>query len=659
MPSSQRVGKARRKAAPRGNQSVSRLQSEGRWDLPKPLLAILDEHRYVFRLLPLLEAEAAKLKGNRKADYERMEDIMHYMTHFPDRYHHPKEDLIFERMSGLAPDAAAAVSRLRKDHRKMAEQGEALLAAIVSQRESPDRVKASKLADDLCYYARALRAHMSLEEAEILEPARRSLKERDWREIDRAIAPIIDPVFGERISARYLDLVQDYINDFISVSASGSVPVRRLEAVAIKLEQAFYALGELGQLPKELARIRVDLATARFRQFGDLFRVRDRAMLRAWIGETRAMRRESWSRMVDQLKEVVDAVTQPLENARSHSELSTITLHTEQEILSFQERPYQPSRSPRISWQAALMNLVSRMTIKQMMARGDLSDLERSERIQKQSKLVPPGTRVQAVAEPGFHAVWILPERQTSATRTILHLPGGAFVFPASDMHRMMLAKLAGNTQTRVMLVNYRLLPRHPFPAGLEDALAAYRYLLNNGVKPGEIAVSGDSAGGCLALAMMLALRDEGLPLPAAGALFSPLTDLSFSTAARRLNRWNDSILPSNRKMTDFGAYAGDAACDNPLVSPIYGTFHGFPPMFALVSSTETLLDDTLVVARKARAQGVDFKVEVWENLPHAWPVFSFIPESGMALERVADFYAQHLKISTESTSSGHLRRVV
>ncbi len=117
-------------------------------------------------------------------------------------------------------------------------------------------------------------------------------------------------------------------------------------------------------------------------------------------------------------------------------------------------------------------------------------------------------------------------------------------------------------------------------------------------------------------------------------------------------------MLPTRRKMGNYAMYAGDASCDDPLVSPIYGSFEGFPPMFALVSSTETLLDDTLVVARKARAQGVDFDVEVWENLPHDWPIFSFMPEANVAVQRLADFCSEHLSDNSEANSPGQLKLV-
>jgi acetyl esterase/lipase len=206
-----------------------------------------------------------------------------------------------------------------------------------------------------------------------------------------------------------------------------------------------------------------------------------------------------------------------------------------------------------------------------------------------------------------------------------------------------MLSQLAREAHCRGLLVNYRLAPEHPFPAGLEDAISAYRYLLDSGLSSDEIVVAGDSAGGGLTLSLLLALRDEGLPLPAAGAIISAMADLSFSTQSRLSNRWRDPLLSARRRTQDFNLYTGDTPLNDPLLSPIFGSFHGLPPLLAQVGGTEILLDDTLRVARKARAQGVDIEVEIWEGLPHDWHLFSFLPESTQALSRIAGFLRAHL----------------
>lgn len=653
MEPSKKIRKSPLKKPRKPRAAVTRLHSANRWDMPKPLLALVDEHKYVSRLLPLLETEATKLEQNKRADYDCLGDIMHYMVHFPDRYHHPKEDLLFDRMSGLAPDTAKTVAKLRRDHEKMAEQGPALLDRIIAQKSSRSAAKARELAAEIHLYVSSMRNHMKLEETAVFQPARHSLKEADWQQIDDAIKSINDPVFGEEISERYLKLMQRYINEFITVSASGSFPIRVIESTLGKMEQGIYTVAEMRHLPKLLAKSGSEISKARAKRLGNLAKVRDCAALLTWYRDGKEASKNDWREVVDQVRELLDSVSQPVDSEEMHSGLSTIKLRTEKEILSYQEKPYRPSRNPRTSWQAALINLLGRITIKPMMSRIDLDTINKGRRLKRKAGVVPPGTRVDPVDEASFHAIWIVPDDQPVTRRTILHLPGGGFFAPATDMHRTMLAKLASRTQSRGMLVSYRLLPDHPFPAGLEDALAAYRFLLNDGVRPEEIVISGDSAGGNLAMALLLAARDEGLPLPAACTLISPCTDMTFSIASRDTNRWKDPLLPSRNKTGTHDRYAGDFPLDHPLVSPVFGSFVGFPPMFAFVSSTETLLDDTLVVARKARAEGVDFEVEVWESLPHAWPIFSFLPEAVAAVERLGEFIGLHLDNSSEATHSG------
>ena len=126
--------------------------------------------------------------------------------------------------------------------------------------------------------------------------------------------------------------------------------------------------------------------------------------------------------------------------------------------------------------------------------------------------------------------------------------------------------------------------------------------------------------------------------MPAGGAMLSALSDLNFVAPSRTYNKWRDPLLPTGSTSEFFRFYAGEMARDNPLVSPIYGDYHGFPPMFAQVGSTEILIDDTLLIARKARLQGADFEVEVWEGMPHVWQVAGFLPESRRALVRMATF---------------------
>jgi len=619
-------------------------ESSDRSRLPDTLLAIVDEHRYIARLLNLLESEARNMQAARSADLQCAEDIMHYMVHFPDRYHHPKEDLIFDRMLNMDSDTASTVIALRKDHEQMASQAVQVLASIeklqhredvrlenqVDGSQAGDKQFEEKQVDEqqvgavLLHYVAALREHMALEERKVLRPAATSLSINDWQAIDREIAPIVDPVFGGRIKQRYVRLMQRYLNNFVAIADSGWFPIKVIESVGSKVEQLVYTIfGVLGLAKNAIVR---------------------------WLGGLRGRnpqsandsRELSEDSLFDQFRRIVKSSGKP-QTANTVEDISTISLHTDRELLAYQQAPFEPSKKIRTSWQAAVLNVFMRMTLKVLMRHIKIDKIKPDGPLRIKADYVPPGTVVEPVVGEDFMADWIRPEEPAGESGVVLHLPGGGFVTPASNKHRKMLGKLVCRTRRPVLLVSYRLLPEHPFPAGLEDALAAWRYLVAEGYRAEDIVLGGDSAGGTLALALMLALREEGQSLPCACMLLSPLTDLTFSTGSRASNRWRDPLLPSIRSGGAYEIYAGEHAIDDPLVSPVFGSFGGFPPTLALVSSSETLLDDTLIIARKARVQGVDFAVEIWHSLPHAWPIFSFLPESEMAVDRLVTFIGKSL----------------
>jgi acetyl esterase/lipase len=288
--------------------------------------------------------------------------------------------------------------------------------------------------------------------------------------------------------------------------------------------------------------------------------------------------------------------------------------------------------------------LLFRTTVKQLMAHLGTGPAAQLKKMKSLTDNVPPNVTAKDVEFNSFRARWIKPKGQAATKKTILMLPGGGFFFPASSWHTSMLASVCRKAKCQGLLVHYRLAPDHPFPAGLEDAVNAYKYLLEQGIAPEDIVLMGDSAGGGLSLSLLLAIRDEGLPMPKAATLISPLADLSFSTPSRDFNRWRDPMLPTRRKMEAFQLYTGDTPSDDPLLSPIYGDLSGLPPLYAHVSSTEILLDDTLRVARKARAAGVEVEVEVWEGLPHVWHLCAFMPESDKALTHIARFFKRQFK---------------
>jgi acetyl esterase/lipase len=222
---------------------------------------------------------------------------------------------------------------------------------------------------------------------------------------------------------------------------------------------------------------------------------------------------------------------------------------------------------------------------------------------------------------------------------TVLYLHGGGYYFCSPRTHRSIVFGLATRANAPVFSLDYRLAPEHRFPAALDDATAAYRYLIAEGTAPESIVIAGDSAGGGLALATLVALRDAGDPLPAGAVLFSPWTDLAATGASIVDNDGADPMFSGPAIAKAAKVYLGDMPATHPYASPVYADLRGLPPLFMMAGSTEVLLDDSRRVAANARAAGVDCELEVWKKMPHVWPIFApFIPEANRALDRAAAF---------------------
>jgi monoterpene epsilon-lactone hydrolase len=289
------------------------------------------------------------------------------------------------------------------------------------------------------------------------------------------------------------------------------------------------------------------------------------------------------------------------------------------------------------SWQCNVFNMLARASMKHSLR--TVMNLEGSLKAMKRVKRTLRPTQEFEHGGHRFQAQWVEPGTGSSQ-RAILYLPGGGFIAPPTERHLAMVSRLCEQADARALVVHYRLLPEHPFPAALEDSLAAYRYLLESGIGAADIAIAGDSAGGCLAFSTLFSLRDAGEALPAACAVLSPLTDLTFTGKSRVRNRYRDPLLAArepeliNRVLLPKGMKP-----DHPIACPLYGDFSGLPPVLAQVGSTEILLDDVLRVAPRARAQAVDFHVEVWPGAPHVFQLFEWLPEAREAIGRLAAFF--------------------
>ena len=248
---------------------------------------------------------------------------------------------------------------------------------------------------------------------------------------------------------------------------------------------------------------------------------------------------------------------------------------------------------------------------------------------------------------------WISPA-DAPEDKAVLYFHGGGFRIGSVASHRDLIAQIALASGCRVLAINYRLAPEYRFPAALDDAQAAYDWMLGQGFEPGNIAFAGDSAGGNLVLAAMLSLRDRWLPLPAAAVLMSPWTDLAATGRSYVSRAEADPIHQRPMILTLAKNYLGGQAdpCD-PLVSPLYADLHDLPPLLIQVGDRETVLDDSVVFAEKARAAGVDVNLEIWDGMIHVFQMFGVeLPEAHQAIASIAAFLDQHLHIKAERASS-------
>ncbi|MBL8968821.1 MAG: alpha/beta hydrolase [Spirochaetaceae bacterium] len=259
----------------------------------------------------------------------------------------------------------------------------------------------------------------------------------------------------------------------------------------------------------------------------------------------------------------------------------------------------------------------------------------------------------EAVDSGGVPAEWVLPrsvDKAEAAGQTILFLHGGSFNSGSPAVHRPVAADVAAAARSRVLVVDYRLAPEHPYPAAPEDAMAAYRWLLAQGTRPEDIVLLGDSAGGTLVLNLLLALRDSGSPLPAGAVCLSPCTDLALTGESWSSRAGRDVILERRKVERSVEIYLRGADPSSPLVSPLYAELGGLPPLLVQVGSEEVLLADSERLARKARAAGVAVELEIWEGMQHEWHFTAgFVPEARQALARIGDFaLSLRRKVSAE-----------
>ncbi len=251
---------------------------------------------------------------------------------------------------------------------------------------------------------------------------------------------------------------------------------------------------------------------------------------------------------------------------------------------------------------------------------------------------IPEGVAIEPMAIGPMESAWIRPEPPAAGPGTVLYFHGGGYAIGSVRCHRAHVAKLVRGCGLPALLFGYRQAPEHRFPAAVEDAVAAYTWLLERGTPPERIAFVGDSAGAGLSLASLLALKQRGLPLPAGAAAISPWTDLTLSGRSHRTKE-RTCINPLGSAPYFRSLYLGDADPRDPLASPLFGDLEGLPPLLMFVGDDETLRDDSIRFAERARAAGVDVDLTVAPGMVHCYPILApLFPEARQAMERICGF---------------------
>jgi monoterpene epsilon-lactone hydrolase len=255
---------------------------------------------------------------------------------------------------------------------------------------------------------------------------------------------------------------------------------------------------------------------------------------------------------------------------------------------------------------------------------------ERRERLDAIGSTSPPAgdIRLEPIDANGVAAEWSLAPG-SDPSKVLLFFHGGGYCSGSIVSHRGMVTEAGRAARARTLAVGYRLAPEHPFPAAIEDARSAYRFLFDQGIAPSKTVIGGDSAGGGLTLALMTSVRDAREPLPACAWLVSPWVDLQMTGASLAEKAVTDPLISKSYLEELASAYLAGADPANPLVSPLNADLAGLPPLLVQVGSAETLLDDAVRIARRAGAADVRVNLEIWPHMIHAWHLWAAQLEAG------------------------------
>lgn len=261
----------------------------------------------------------------------------------------------------------------------------------------------------------------------------------------------------------------------------------------------------------------------------------------------------------------------------------------------------------------------------------------------QQENPIPSNVKLEPVDANGVSAEWQI-NFGVNEERVILYIHGGGHIMSSINTHREFTVQLGRVTNMRVLSLNYRLAPEHPHPAALEDCVSAYKWLLSIGIKPHNIIITGDSAGGYYTLMTLLQLRDDRIPLPRGAICFSPSTDMAQTGDSIVKNSPTDVILGSLGYIWWVHSHLGDANPFDKSVSPLYADLNKLPPILIQVSTSEMLFDDSNRFFERAKTAGIDVTMQTWDNALHVFQMFPQLPEAKEALEEVKNFVSKLFK---------------
>ncbi|MEO6716934.1 MAG: alpha/beta hydrolase fold domain-containing protein [Novosphingobium sp.] len=597
---------------------------------PHPVVALRNDHLRASRLIRLLTEQLEGVARLSPLDIEMAHGVFRYMVNFIDNQHHAREDFLIEMLGKRDASVRRRVEETDKDHARLRQEGTDILAMLVHLLERP-HAGGIALVRRLHHYGDTLLKHFQFEELQLFNIAEEKLDKADWRQIEQSDSALGDPLFGAEIEEGFQTLFDIYINQVREIGTPAARYANVSAAAFVDSAAAVVSGSRSTVAALRFAWMRV--FKANLEGASALVGSRSPSQFcsnalnwsRSSFDETNAMSYQVFDTMHETVREAVSPFASALDTKFRKFDVS-----------------HRPDRTAS-SWQAHLVNLALRATVKRIAGSADEFEIpQKNIEIPRSAidRFIPALADdvdvIRMELDNTFAEVMAI--KGASVSRTILFFPGGGFMMAPTQAHRLMAARLARTAHARVVLVHYRLAPEYKFPVGLDDCVEAYRYLLKTGTSASSIVLIGDSAGGGMTLSSLLRIRDEGLPLPVAAVLLSPVTDLTYSGQSRRGNSWADPSLPSDERNFIAQAYLGDVAQNDPIASPLFADLSGLPPMLFQVGSTEILLDDSLRVAARIRAQGGECECEVWHDMPHDWMLFAMLPEARKALHRIVEF---------------------